>query len=378
MKYYKNAIINLISNPKAISALFFLAAITISSQLYIQTWNHYQNYLIFKNSFYHLIEYKDLYQLFPNEHVGFYKYSPAFSMFFGIFSWFPDLAGLNLWNLLNAFIFLISVYYLPKLDKTQKGLILILCFLELNTSMENVQSNALIAGLIILCFGLLERQNYLLATFLIVFSIFIKLYGAVGLVLFIFYPEKWKLILYTLAWSLVLLLSPLLLISVDQLKFLYSGWIHLIANDHSIEYGFSVMGIIHTWFGVDFNKLMIMFFGIIAFLLPLIRIKQYKNYNFRLLTLTSILIWVIIFNHMAESPTFIIAFAGVSIWFISEDKNILNIILFLSALILTSLSPTDIFPKYIRDTYVTPYALKALPCILIWIKINYDLYNVRP
>jgi hypothetical protein len=298
-------------------------------------------------------------------------------VFFRIFAIFPDLIGLNLWNILNAFVFLLAVYYLPYLDKSQKGLVLLICLIELMTSMQNSQSNALLAGLIILAFGLLERQNYLLATLCIVFSIYIKIFGIVGLALFLFYPKKWKLALYTACWSLILFSLPLLLIDFSQLKFLYSSWGNLLHNDHTISYGYSVMGWLHSWFGFEGNKLFVMIAGIIVFLIPLIQIKKYQKYTFRFLTLTSILLWIVIFNHKAESPTFIIAMAGVALWFMTSEKNTFNIILFISAILLTSLSPTDLFPRFLRDQYINPYVLKGVPCIFIWFKIIYDMMSFK-
>jgi hypothetical protein len=382
-----NVFVKLIAKPKVIIITFLVLAIFCSSQsffLKVKTFDEngmkytkYNNYIIFKQSFNHLNENKDLYQLYPKEYRDLYKYSPTFSMFFGIFRMFPDLIGLNLWNIFNALVFLIAIYYLPNLNNIQKGLILIICLLEFMTSTQNQQSNVLVAGLMILTFGLLEKQNYLLATFCIVFSIYIKLFGIVGLALFLFYPQKWKLALYTFGWSLVLFILPLLLVDFDQLKFLYSSWGHLLENDQTASYGYSVMGWLHSWFGYEFNKLIITIIGVILFLIPLLRFKEYKNYTFKLLTLTSILLWVVIFNHKAESPTFIIAMAGVSLWFIISKKDVLNITLFVSAFILTSLSPTDIFPRFLFDEYVNPYMLKVFPCILIWLKITYDMCVIK-
>ena len=44
------------------------------------------------------------------------------------------------------------------------------------------------------------------------------------------------------------------------------------------------------------------------------------------------------------------------------------------AFILSSMSPSDLFPAYIRNTWVKPYALKALPIALIWLKLCYEMY----
>jgi len=65
---------------------------------------------------------------------------------------------------------------------------------------------------------------------------------------------------------------------------------------------------------------------------------------------------------------------GVALWYINSERPVsaLDIALLIFALILTSLSPSDFFPRYLKDHYVDPYALKALPCFLIWLKIIYE------
>lgn len=342
-------------------------------------YNRYNNYTIFERSFHHLIEDKDLYILYPEEHWDLYKYSPSFAALFGVFALLPDSIGLVFWNLINALVLLASIYYLPKITQYQKGLIAIIFLIELLTSMQNEQSNALIAGLIVLSFGLLEKGKYLIATLCIVLSVYIKPFGIVAFSLFLFYPQKWKLAAYTLLWTSIIALTPLLFISQDQYGFLLNSWTNMLANDHSASYGYSVMGILHSWLGIAFDKLYVVILAAIIFLIPLIKLNEYKNYPFRLITLASILIWIVIFNHKAESPTFIIAMTGVAIWFVLSKKNILNIALFIFAFILTSLSPTDLFPAGLRNEYVNPYMLKALPCILIWFNIIYNmLFSKRP
>ena len=86
---------------------------------------------------------------------------------------------------------------------------------------------------------------------------------------------------------------------------------------------------------------------------------------------------MIIFNHKAESPTYIIAITGVAVWFGSQKIKIENLVLLVLALVLTSLSPTDLFPASIREHYVLPYDLKVLPCVLIWLKITFELLFFR-
>jgi hypothetical protein len=124
----------------------------------------YNNFRIFKFSFYHLMQGRDIYQLFPDDHWDLYKYSPGFALCFGLLSWMPDVIGLFLWNLINAFCLVAGVRMLPGLDDEKKSWILLFCLLEMLLSIQNTQSNGLMAGLVVLAFALAERRNYILST----------------------------------------------------------------------------------------------------------------------------------------------------------------------------------------------------------------------
>ena len=383
----KNRITKLLSNKRILIILYVLLALGASIQSLTSgtktfyeggiEYNKYNNYTIFEKSFDHLKNNQDLYVFYPNDYWDLYKYTPTFSVFFGIFSILPDWIGLTLWNLLNVLILLIAIYYLPHLNNTEKGLVLLVLSIELMTSIQNSQSNALMAGLLVLSFGLLENKNYFLASLLIVFSVYIKLFGLMGFVLFLFYPKKWKLILYSFIWAVLLFIIPLLFVDYKQYITLLQSFLNLLTNDHSSSFGYSVMGFLNIWFNVEMNKNIIVLSGLIIFIVPLISFSKYKEYLFRYLTLTSILIWVVVFNHKAESPTFIIAMTGVTLWFIGSEKNILNIVLLAFAIIITSLSTTDIFPRFLQEEFIKPYRIKVIPCIIIWLKIIYDMIVIK-
>ncbi len=378
-----------IANPKFIFILFLALVVFATLQSILLTKEHplpgewpytyYNNYVIFKQSFFHLIHKQDLYCLYPNEYYDPYKYSPAFAMLFGFLSYLPDVIGLYLWNTLNAFILFIAIYKLPNIDVKQKSFMLLVIGVELMTCMQNSQSNALIAGLLILGFCMLEKQNYLLATLFISLTVFIKLFGIVACFLFIFYPNKEKIILYMILWFLILTLIPALFVGTDQLIFLYKSWLTPLGNDHNNSNGYSIIGWLHTWFKLSVNKTLVLMIGIIILTIPLLQIKKFKEYTFRLLMLASVLVWMVIFNHMAESPTFVIAVSGVAIWFFMQAPSKINIVLLVLAILFTCLAPTDLFPVYIRKKIFEVYVIKAVPCILVWVKISYDLlfYNAK-
>ncbi|HJY12371.1 MAG TPA: hypothetical protein VJ304_06260, partial [Flavobacterium sp.] len=115
-------------------------------------------------------------------------------------------------------------------------------------------------------------------------------------------------------------------------------------------------------------------FGLPLFALPYIRIKQYKNYAFQLMILASTLLFLVLFSSGSESPTYIIAVAGVMIWFfLQKERSPLVIAMLVFVIILTSFSPSDLFPKSIKVNYIVKYSLKAVPCIVVWFRIIYEL-----
>ncbi|MBX3164497.1 MAG: DUF2029 domain-containing protein [Bacteroidetes bacterium] len=381
-------ILNSLVNLKFIFILFLLLAAFATLQLLIVTqqtqnaqniYTEYNNYIIFKQSFFHLIHGQDLYVLYVSEQWDLFKYSPAFAALFGVLAYLPDWLGLFFWNFLNAFVLLIAIYQLPNINLKQKSFMLLFLAVELMTSMQYAQSNGLMAGLLILAFCMLEKENILLAALFLSLTVFIKIFGIVACVLFVFYPKHFiKIVLYMIFWCLFFALVPALFCGgFEQLLFLYKSWFRLLANDHSGAVGFSVSGVIQTWFHTEPNKLLMLLTGVVLLLLPLLKIKQYAHYTFRLSMLASVLIWIIIFNHKAESPTFVIAVSGVAIWFFMQQPKKENSSLLLLVLLFTCLGQIDVFPEYVRREILYLYMIKPVPCILVWLKISYDLLSAK-
>jgi Glycosyltransferase family 87 len=337
----------------------------------------YNNFRIFKFSFYHLVQGRDIYQLFPDDHWDLYKYSPAFALCFGLLSWMPDVIGLVLWNLINALCLYAGVRLLPGLTAQKKSWILLFCVLEMLLSIQNTQSNGLMAGLIVLAFALAERRRYILSTLCIVFSFYIKIYGALAFVFYLFYPGKLKLMGWSLFWMVFFAVLPLAVVSGSQLLFLYKSWLHLLQDDRSASIGLSVMGLMETWFKTDISKNVVALAGMALFLLPLIHIRRYGDLPFRLLYLASALIWMVIFNHKAESPTYIIVMSGIGIWYFSQAPDPVNRVLLILAFLLISMSVSDLVPAPVRNGFIRPYGIKAVMGIVIWCRIVYQQLTLR-
>jgi len=375
----------LIKNPKVfVFILISLITIGLSINSYVlptyvnkgEFHSHYNNYLIFKGSFHHLIEQEDLYSSYPAEHFDIYKYTPTFALLMAPLAYLPDVVGLVLWNLINTLVFLFAIWNLPFKNDKLKIWLLGFVLVALASSIQNVQSNALLTGLLILGFGFAEKKKILIAALFITFTFFIKIFGIAGLAIFIFYRYKWKTGLYVLISFIVFAILPLVVVPFHQLLELYKSWLSMLQADLSVSYGYSVAGIVSSWFGFVEVKNWVLLFGIIGFFVPFLKLQWYNSPLFRLWVLAYILIWIVIFNHKAESPTFIIAVTGVGIWYFSQKRNNVNLILLLLTLLFTVLSPTDLFPITIRIEFIRAYSIMALPCFLVWLKMLIDFLRL--
>jgi hypothetical protein len=231
----------------------------------------------------------------------------------------------------------------------------------------------LIAGLLLLAFSLLERRKIALATMMIVVAAFTKLFGLIAFSLFLLYPDKKKFILFSALWGIAIGILPLIVVSPGELVRLYGSWWKLLSMDYADSAGLSVMAWLQSWFHLNLPKIIVELCGIALFCWPLIQVDRYRDFRFRLLFFCNVLIWVVIFNYKTESSTYIIAICGVALWYFSQTRNRLDLVLVSLAFVFTCLSPTDIFPSTLSAALFVPYSIKAVPCIVIWGKIIYEL-----
>ncbi len=368
-------------NLNAIFLVLLVVTVVVSIQQYLlpemeykgQMYPRFNNYLIFTHSFSHLINNQDLYAFYTFEYGDLFKYSPTFALFMGAFYFLPDWLGLIGWNFLNVLVLFFGIRLIPNINDKTKAFILLFVLFELIGNMQNEQSNTLMGGLMVLSFGFFEKKKLMLAALMIALSIYIKLFGIVACALFILYPNRFRFIAFFVFWMVVLWTLPLIILSPDQLIIQYADWIELLKSDNAYRYGFSVFGVLHKWFLVEISKWYILTAGIMMFCLVYIRRDLYKEYGFRLLFLSSILLWTILFNHTAESSGYIICMTGIGIWYFNQEMKLINTILAVAAFTTISLVYTDLTPVYYRHTYLMPYYIKTIPVIIIWLKILYEM-----
>jgi hypothetical protein len=339
------------------------------------------NYLIFRQSYYHAIAQLNLYAAYPKEYGDFYYYGPLFSLFATPFAIPPEAAGLFLWEVANAAAVLLAVNMLP-LSTKLKTAMLLLCAIEFANSVFYMQFNPIITAVIIISFVLVEKGKVEWAALLIVAGTLIKLYPVIGLSFFLFSNRKLKFAAWMLIWAGILLVLPMLISSPAFVLNSYHQWFDALSYKNALNAGLNtsqdmcVMGVVRRLTGnVHVPDLPFLLAGAVVFAIPFLRLKQFSYERFRLQVLASALIMVVIFSTGAEHPTFIIAVAGAVLWILIQEKPFTasNIILLVLLLVVTGLGLTDAMPAAIRQGFIAKYSVKAWPCIIIWLIISYEL-----
>ena len=371
------------AKPLIIALWFGLSLFAVGKSVVLGHSHIHNNYFVFKYNFLHVINQQNLYASYPENYFDYNHYGPVFAFIIAPFALLPDGVGVILWVVFTGSVLLKAIQLLP-IKQEQRLLIILLCAHELMTAAANVQSNPLIAALIVLSFVFIKKEQDFWAALMIALGIFVKLYGVVGLAFFFFSNHKLKLIASLIFWSAVLFVLPMAISSPAFIVQTYKDWYTDLTyknadNINSIQANVSVMGMIHKIWRTQISNIAVVLPGMLLFALSYVRYKYFKHLNYQLLIVASTLIFPVIFSTGSESPTYIIAFVGVAIWFINTEKPVskLDMGLMIFAFILTSLSPSDIFPRYVKVKYVDTYGLKALPVLLIWLKIIYETWTRR-
>lgn len=354
---------------------FIVALIGTLKQYFTASFN---NYKIFKNVYWHTIKKLPLYEEYPTEYIDHNFYGPFFAYIIAPFSNLPDFVGCLLWNISLTSIFVYGILSMP-LKINSKILILWICLHEFSTAILSFQFNIAIVGLILLSFLMIEKRKYFTAAALLTIGFLVKLYGIVILALVFHVKNKVKFLGSIAVLIVLFALSTSVISSWDFMIESYVQWFNSLIfksnynvtlSDHA---NISLVGIVDKVFGIRINVLYYVLFGASILGVILLRFKQHPFFMFRLFVLNYVLFCIVLFNTNVESPTYIIPFVAVATWFLGIEKNYFTIFLFVFCIILTSFSPSDLFPKYINQNFVRPYALKALPCFFIWLDLTYRL-----
>jgi hypothetical protein len=128
------------------------------------------------------------------------------------------------------------------------------------------------------------------------------------------------------------------------------------------------MGFLKAWLHLDLPPNYVVAAGALVLIASALLGRQS-----RVIVLASVLIFVTIFNYAAESPSYVIAVAGVALWYFSQPRTATNLALLAATFLLSMLASTDVVPRSLRREFLEPYVVKALPCIAVWLRIQMEL-----
>ena len=366
------------AQPRTLFGLWtFLAVIAAITKI---APHRHNNFLIFRGVFWHTLQKLSLYDFYPKEYNDHNLYGPIFSLVIAPFAVVPDALGLLGWLVVLALGMYYAVRRLP-LEEGRQIFLYWFCAHELLTALQMQQFNIAIAAIIVGSFAAIEKGREVTAAFLIVLGTFVKLYGVVGLAFFFFVKRKPRFILALIGWSVVCFVAPMLISSPEYVLGQYVEWYERLAakngeNTFALMQNISLLGMIRKISGsATYSDLWVILPGLALFGLPYLRFSQYRHLAFRYGILSSVLLFVVLFSTGSESSTYIIPFAGIALWYVTSPwkRTGWDVALMVFAFVLSSLSPSDLFPRSLREAYVLPYALKALPPTLIWLRLSYEL-----
>ena len=317
------------------------------------TPHHHWTFPVFRESFWHLVGHRNLYAPDPAQGYDLFKYSPTFALLFAPFAILPPTLGLLAWDLVNALVLLAAVGKL--LPRREAAIAALVMLPEVFVSAQASQSNALVAGLIVFAFLALERSRLTQAAIAIGVGTAIKIFPLAAVTFALPHRGRWRFAWRTVVVGVVLVLLPLGVVSVPVLRQEYRWWAAIESLD-ALSHGASVMGLVARVAHGSWPNWPIQLAGTIVLLAPLVaRPREWADTRFLRLYLCSLLVYVVLFNHQAERPSYVIAVTGVAIWFATSPLTLWRTVLALATLL----------------------GLKEVPCLAVWIVIQYDLWTYR-
>ncbi len=362
--------------------LYLASAVVVALQRTLMSSEN--NFTIFAFAAQHLRSAQDLYAAYPDQHADFFKYSPTFALLFTPFAALPRVVGYIGYSSICALAVWAGLTRL--LPRRQAVMALALAWLAVVGDLQRGQTNALCAGLMIVAWSAFDRREQWSASAAIAVGFFVKLFPIAALAGAIFHPRKVRFGFVAAAVVLIGVALPLLVTTPDALAMQYHSWFAIESRDAVplARYGTGgadlyagLMGQFRVWWGVDWPHWPTQLAGISILLLPLaVQRRRYADVAFRTQFLASILVFCVLFNHQAESPSFVIAMIGVSLWFAVMPRAGWRTALMVLAFVVVNLGSTDLMPRAWYKAYYVHYLLKTVPLIPLWLVMQAELLGL--
>lgn len=352
----------------------------------IKVHRGYNNFLIYKYVFWNTLEQNDLYLHYPDKFQDLNHYGPFFSLVIAPFAIMPEWLGVVMWNVALAMLLYVAV----RTSRFSKYEILFMLWYaahDLLTCLFMTQFNIAVAALILLSFTMTEQKKDFWAGFFICAGVFVKLLGIVGLAFFFFSHNKKRFVLSLCFWSFVMFVLPMLISSPEYICGQYASWYDALLSKNMTNSdsrltmnNISLIGMVRRIFiDYDYSDLWVIIPGLAIVAAGYFRIKQWGSTSFRKMVLAQMMLITILFSTGTENSSYVIAYIAIAVWYASVPwkRSRTDLALLIFAFVFGSLLPTDLFPKSLQTSVIRPYALRALPVTLIWIKLSWEMITVN-
>jgi Glycosyltransferase family 87 len=333
------------------------------------------DFAIFRASFWNLLANKDLYVLRPDQARDYFKYSPTFALLFAPFAVLPFLAGLFLWDLVNALAIFFGLRLL--LPREQSALAQVLVALPTLRSIQSSQSNALVAALIVVAFVSYERGWLWRGAVAIALGTVTKIFPLAALTFALPRPDRVRAILFAVLSTAILIALPLLVVSPGALAAQYESWSALERTESALV-GSSAMELFRgagiTWPAWPVQLIA----AAIVLAVLVLRMRDWKDRNLRLQFLGFVMVFCVVFNHRAERQSAVIALCGMVIWYVGSPRPraTWRTAVFAIVYFLVAVSGTDLVPRTIRHLLASQIRF-SIPLTILWLVMLGELAFAR-
>jgi len=189
----------------------------------------------------------------------------------------------------------------------------------------------------------------------------------------VFHPRRLRFAAILIAVLAAAIALPLVAIPPGDLLAQYRSW-HAIEAKDALRRGYSLMHYVHAWFGVDWPNWPLQAAGTALLLLPVaLRPDRWASLEFRRLFLCSLLVYSVLFNHASESPSFVVAYAGIVIWYASSPPSRVRTVVMALTLLVMIVHDVDVVPRWVKYDILVPYRIKGIPCLVAWFVMQWEL-----
>ena len=322
---------------------------------------------------------------YVDAHGRYFIYTPVFCFLYAPFAFLPKLIGGLLWDIGCYCLFFFGIMKLPMQYEGKRAAMILYLLAFLGQSLFEFQYNTIVCAIFLLVYILLERGHNFWAVLLIMFSATTKVYGAVELALLFCYPRFWRNLGYAVACGIGFILLPATVLGFEGLTQWYVDW-WAILDDHQNCTGpyFSLIWAEPTRFIVRPNERWFQI-GILAVLAVLFLLchKSWRDTDFKVGVLATLMCYIVIMSEAAEFCTYIIPASGIALWYFNRNTRTddacvvstgsrIDRILFWAFFILFGLMPIDIFcPTPLCMFVHTKLWIGVWLFAVLWVRVIY-------